>query len=509
MHRHILVLGDQLNRRVGPLAAAEPAHTSVLMVESLELAHALPHHKQKLAMCFSAMRHFAAELEEAGFGVYYKRLAASFDAGIEAYLNQFRGVTLTLMEPNDHGWTQDLTEVVERHGGRLEIVTNDLWLTSVATFDAWAEGRATLRLEDFYRQTRAAHGYLMDDAGEPIGGRWNFDAENRETPDPGHTFPTPVSFEPDEITDETLDEVASRFHDHFGRVRPFRWPVTRADAVEALEDFCANRLRHFGAYEDAMVSDRSFLYHSLLSIPLNLGLLHPREVVDTAIAYWQDGRRKIPLNSIEGFVRQVLGWREFMHHVYRRTMPELKDMNELGHQASLPELYWTGETRMNCVSQCVRQVRDTGYAHHIQRLMVLGTFGLIAGIRPRELLDWFTAGFVDALDWVMVPNVIGMSQYADGGGFTSKPYAASANYIHRMSDYCGECSYDHRSRLGEDACPFNSLYWDFIQRHREVLADNPRMNMALATWRKMSDPDQQAVIAQAEDVKRKLETQRL
>ena len=504
MHRHILVLGDQLTRQVGPLAGADPGRTSVLMVESEELARSLPHHRQKLVLCFSAMRHFAAELEADGFGVHYKRAAASFDDGIGAYLRQFRGVTLTVMEPNDYGWTDQLAAIAERHGGELEIVPNELWATSSKRFDAWAEDRGDLRLEHFYRHVRTEFGILMTDDGEPEGERWNYDRFNRETPDDDHVFPDPPTFTPDEVTEDVIAYVAEAFPDAFGEIEPFAWPVTRAEALAALRDFCENRLRNFGPFEDAMLTEEDVLYHSQLSIPLNLGLLHPREVVDMAIEHYRDGRRKIPLRSVEGFVRQVIGWREFLRHVYRRRMPDLREMNVLEHDADLPELYWTGDTRMHCLSTCVDQVRRTGYAHHIQRLMVLGTFGLIAGVRPQALLDWFTASFVDALDWVMVPNVIGMSQYADGGGFTTKPYAASANYIHKMSDYCSSCSFDRKAKLGEDACPFNSLYWDFLDRHQERLDGNPRMNMVLATWDRMDDDRKSDIRDRASDVKRRL-----
>ena len=504
MHRHVLVLGDQLTRQVGPLAGADPERTSVLMVESEELARSLPHHRQKLVLCFSAMRHFAAELEADGFGVHYKRAAASFDDGIGAYLRQFRGVTLTVMEPNDHGWAERLTEAVERHGGDLEIVPNELWLTSKELFDGWANDRDRVRLEHFYRRVRTEFGLLMTEDGDPEGGRWNFDRLNRETPDDEHVFPDPPAFPPDALTQEVAAYVSDAFPDAFGDVGTFAWPVTRDQALDALRDFCENRLRHFGPFEDAMLADEPVLYHSQLSVPLNLGLLHPREVVEMAIEHYRDGRRNIPLQSIEGFVRQVIGWREFLRHVYRRRMPSLRAMNALEHDAELPDLYWTGDTRMHCLATCVDQVRRTGWAHHIQRLMVLGTFGLIAGVRPQALLDWFTAAFVDALDWVMVPNVIGMSQYADGGGFTTKPYAASANYVDKMSDYCRSCSYDRNAKVGADACPFNSLYWDFLDRHQERLDGNPRMNMVLASWKRMDDDRKDAIRQRAADVKARL-----
>lgn len=495
---HVLVLGDQLSDQAGPLAKADPASTQVLMIESLELAHSMPHHKQKLIAVFSAMRHVAAELKTRGFQVVYKT-AESFEAGVRDYLQQYPGATLTLMQPNDDGYAELLKRAAEKHGGGLELVPNDLWLTDKAFFDAWVEGRKELRMEFFYRAARRRTGWLMD-GEEPEGGKWNFDHENREVPEAEHTFPTPLTFEPDAITREVIDDVEENFPNHFGDAEPFRWPVTRAQALDALDDFCRHRLRDFGAFEDAMRTGEYALNHSLLSLPLNLGLLHPREVCERALEHYHDKRRKIPLNSIEGFIRQILGWREFMRHVYRHKMPEFRYQNQLEHHRDLPDLYWSGETDMHCLRACLTQLKQTGHVHHIQRLMVLGNFALLVGVNPQALTDWFTATFVDALDWVMVPNVIGMSQYADGGSFTSKPYAASANYIHKMSDYCESCRFDPKQRTGENACPFDSLYWHFIDRHAQAFSSNPRMNMILANWRKQNPDAKRALLEHAEGV---------
>ncbi|MDZ7703236.1 MAG: cryptochrome/photolyase family protein [Trueperaceae bacterium] len=505
---HILVLGDQLTRQVGPLADADPNNTSVLMVESLALAHELRHHKQKLVLVFSAMRHFARELAVDGFNVEYKT-ADSFADGIEKYLNQYRGVTLAFMQPNDYGYDTMLSGAIERAGGKANIVPNGLWLSSAQDFDAWAEGKKELRMEFFYRQERRRTGWLMED-GEPVGGTWNLDEQNRDTPEPDHTFPDPPHFAPDDLTREVIDFVEAEVPDHFGTTDGFAWPVTREQALAALEDFCENRLRAFGPFEDAMVQGEYVLYHSMLSVSLNLGLLTPREVCETALRHYHDRknddeRRKIPLNSIEGFVRQVSGWREFMHQVYRRLMPEFRDENRLNHTRDLPEFYWSGDTKMNCLHQCVTQAQETGHNHHIQRLMVLGNFAQIAGVNPQQLTDWFTACFVDALDWVMVPNVIGMSQYADLGTFTSKPYAASANYINKMSDYCGSCHYSRTKKLGENACPFNSLYWDFLDRHYDTFNDNPRMNLTMANWKRRDEASKDEIREQARDVLARLD----
>ena len=392
---HILVLGDQLTRQVGPLADAIPEETSVLMIESLELAKSIPHHKQKLVMIFSAMRHFAKELEDDGFSVFYQT-AESFEAGIEAYLNEQPGANLITMQPNDYGYDTLLAESTEKYGGTLTIKPNDLWLTSPDEFDEWAIDRKTLRMEYFYRTVREKTGWLMEEDGQPVGGKWNFDKENRRPPKEGLDYPEPPSFEPGEITQEVIQFVNETLPDHFGTTDGFDWAVTREQALEALEDFCANRLRDFGPFEDAMVQGERTLYHSLLSAPLSMGLLHPKEVCEMALGYAADGRRKIPLNSIEGFIRQVLGWREFMFQVYRLKMPEFRDENKLEHNGDVPKFFWSGDTKMNCLHQTVTQLRETGHTHHIQRLMVLGNFALIAGVNPQKLTEWFTACYINS-----------------------------------------------------------------------------------------------------------------
>jgi deoxyribodipyrimidine photolyase-related protein len=496
--QHVLVLGDQLTRQVGPLAAAEPGRTRVLMIESLELARSMRHHKQKLVLVFAAMRHFAAELRAAGFAVTYLR-SASFGDGVEKYLQQYPGATLTLMEPSDYGYSTMMQDAAERAGGALQLVPNALWITSQDDFERWASGKRTLRMEHFYRWQRRRTGWLMD-GDRPLGGRWNFDRENRRMLPPGTPVPPPLRFAPDALTRKVIAEVARDFPDHFGSLERFAWPVTRRQALAALDDFCAHRLANFGPYEDAMVEREPVLFHSLLSAPLNLGLLHPREVCEATLSY----QGRVPLASLEGFIRQVLGWREFMFHSYRRLMPSLREANTLGHTLPLPWFYWSGETTMHCLRSVVRQLQATGHTHHIQRLMVLGNFALLAGVNPQELNAWFLATYVDALDWVVTSNVIGMSQYAEGGSFTSKPYAASARYLHAMGDYCQRCCYDPLAITGDDACPFNSLYWDFIARHHERFATHPRMSLPVRQWQRRSEAERRAILAQAHKVKARL-----
>ncbi len=514
MSRLVMVLGDQLTRRVGPLEGADPAAVNVLMVESDALARARPHHRQKLALVFSAMRHFADELEHDGFTVSYHRAAPGategFPEAVSEYLAAHPGATLELMRPNDRGVAEPIAAAAERAGGRLELVPNRQRLVDDAEWDAWDTRRAQLRMEGFYRRVRAARGWLMDpdDPSKPLGGTWNLDAENRRTPSAGTRFTPPPRFEPDDVTRRAIADVAHRYPDHPGSLERFAWPVTRADALEALTAFVRERLPRFGPFEDAMLRDERVLDHSQLSVPLNLGLLQPREVVEAALEAFEAGRRgdgpEVPLASIEGFVRQVLGWREFMFHVYRTRGEALASANELGHHAPLPQAYWDGDTRMACLATSWRELHEHGWNHHIQRLMVFGNLALGLGVDPVELTDWFSAMYVDALDWVMVPNVMAMSQYADGGGITSKPYLSGGAYVDRMSSYCARCPFDPKRRSGADACPFTALYWHFVDRHAERFERHPRMAVIVRSWRQRAPDDRAATLATAERYRERL-----
>ena len=500
---HVYVLGDQLTLNVGPLSKLEPSQTVVLMVESLERGQRVPFHKQKLGLVYSAMRHFKIELEHAGFRVDYQSCAKWID-GIQAHLKQYPGAKLTVMQPADHGVDLMLRTMIQTHGGTLEVVPNELWLSSDTDFDGFAKDKKSLRMEFFYRQMRKKTNWLMD-GSEPVGGSWNYDADNREVPSAGHQFPEKLEFEQDALTLETLAWVEKNFPDNFGNLAQFNWPVTRDQALLALEHFLTHRLNNFGPFEDAMVEGENQLYHSLISPALNIGLLTAREVCERALECAADPTNKVPLSSIEGLIRQILGWREFMRHVYRTKMPGFRDENRLEHSAKLPDFYWSGKTQMNCVSSCVNQVISTGHSHHIQRLMVLGNFALIAGVRPQAINDWFLFAYVDAFDWVVSPNVVGMSQYADLGSFTSKPYASGGAYISRMSNHCQGCKFNPKKSVGTDACPFSSLYWDFLDRHAATFAKNQRMSLIMAGWKKRDIDDKKAILERASEVKKLLE----
>ena len=361
----------------------------------------------------------------------------------------------------------------------LELCPDTRFLVSEEAFAAWADGRKQLRMEYFYRNVRRQTGLLME-GDQPAGGCWNFDAENRKPAAPDLFMPAPFSVTPSDETEAVLDLVEERFAENFGTLRPFAYGVTRADAEAAATHFIKECLPRFGDFQDAMLSGEPFLYHSLLSPYLNVGLLDPLDICRQAETEWREGRA--PLNAVEGFIRQIIGWREYVRGIYFYAGPGYVTSNHFDNRRALPAFYWTAETDMACIASVVGQTRDNAYAHHIQRLMVTGTFALLAGIDPGEVHRWYLAVYIDAFEWVEAPNTIGMSQFADGGMLASKPYAASGAYINRMSEYCGSCQYNVKQRTGEGACPFNSLYWDFLARNGEKLSNNPRLGQMYRTW---------------------------
>jgi deoxyribodipyrimidine photolyase-related protein len=372
-----------------------------------------------------------------------------------------------------------------------EILEDERFFATPARFARWADGRKQLRMEFFYREMRRASGLLME-GDEPTGGQWNFDHDNRKALPKDVKPPKRIRFEPDAITREVIAMVAQRFADHFGDLEPFGWAVTREGALEALDHFITACLPRFGDYQDAMKQGNGFLYHSVISPYLNVGLLTPREVCEQAEAAWKKGAA--PLNAVEGFIRQILGWREYVRGLYWLKMPEYAETNFLNAKRPLPAFYWTGETAMNCMAQAIGDTKRTAYAHHIQRLMVTGNFALLAGIEPAQVEEWYLLGYADAFEWVELPNTHGMALFADGGIMASKPYAASGAYMDRMSDYCDGCTYDPDVKIGKNACPFNILYWDFLMRNEDALKGNPRMAMPYRTLAKM-EPGRRAQIA--------------
>jgi deoxyribodipyrimidine photolyase-related protein len=495
-----LVLGDQLNRTVASLADLDRARDVVVLVEVAEEATYVRHHKKKIAFLFAAMRHFAAELEAEGVTVDYVRLDDPANRGgltdeLARAVARHGPERVVVTEPGEYrvrammeGWADALDLEVE-------IRADDRFFCSSEGFERWAAGKKQLRMEFFYREMRRSTGLLMTPSGEPEGGRWNYDQENRKPADAGLAFPGPFRVEPDATTREVLDLVAARFDDHFGDLEPFGFAVTRAEALRALDRFVARALGAFGDYQDAMVDGEDWLFHSVLSQYLNCGLLLPREVCDAAEAAYREGRA--PLNAVEGFIRQILGWREFIRGVYWRYMPDYAERNALDAHRPLPDFYWTGATEMNCLAKVVDQTRREAHSHHIQRLMVTGNFALLLGVEPAEVNEWYLVVYADAYEWVELPNVTGMALFADGGLFASKPYAASGAYIDRMSDFCKSCRYNVKKKNGPDACPFNYLYWNFVLENRDTLQANPRVQPVLRTLERMKPEKIAAVKADA------------
>lgn len=504
------ILGDQLTRTLASLRGRAKDDTVVLMMEVWDEATYVKHHKQKIALVFSAMRHFAAELEEAGWTVDYVRLtdpdnSGSFTGEVARAIERHGPREVHVVEPGEWRVQQALEEWADKFPCPVTILPDDRFLCSKAEFADWAEGRKTLRMEFFYREMRKKTGLLMD-GNEPVGGQWNYDSENRKPPKEGLSAPQRPLFEPDETTREVMELVADRFGDHFGELEPFQWPVTRDQAEQAADAFFAERLPKFGDYQDAMVHGEDDLFHSMLSTSINLGLLDPVELCRRAEHEYREGRA--PLNAVEGFIRQLIGWREYVRGFYWHEMPGLVEANELDATRPMPEFYWTGETDMRCLADCVRSTRANAHAHHIQRLMVLGNFALIAGIEPKAVQDWYLAVYADAFEWVELPNVSAMVLFADGGRLASKPYAASGNYINKMSNYCTGCTYSVSRKTGEGACPFNALYWHFMDRHRKRLESNPRIGQVYSTWDRMGEDRQAEYLASAESFLETLEPAR-
>jgi len=513
MRAVVIILGDQLDRRGAAFDGFDPACDQVWMAEVAEESTHVWTHKARIAVFLAAMRHFRDALRAEGIDVAYTELAsrpragepASLAAALAASLSAARKANrlpakLVVVEPGEWRVRQALEAGARAAGLPLEIRADRHFFTTGEDFTAHAEGRKQLRLEYFYRPLRSKFGVLMDD-GEPAGGAWNYDAENRGAfprSGPGR-LPAPRRFEPDALTRSVLDMVARRFAKHPGSLDHFDWPVTPADARAALDDFLAHRLANFGRYQDAIWTGEPWLWHSRLSQAMNLKLLDPRDVVAGAERAWREG--KVPLEAAEGFIRQVIGWREYVRGIYWRFMPEYLDRNALGAEAALPALYWSAATDMNCLKDAIGQTLEYGYAHHIQRLMVTGLFAMLLGVKPQEVHRWYLAVYVDAVEWVELPNTLGMSQFADGGLMASKPYCATGAYIDRMSNACRGCRYDPKRATGPEACPFTTLYWDFLARHEKLLARNQRMTMQLKNLGRKEAGELRTIRRQADALK--------
>lgn len=502
MGRTIWILGDQLTHRHTALAAADPRKDTVLMIESRGRGVHLRYHRIKLVLIYSAMRHFADELRERGWTVDYHLLedTKDFSSAWQRHVARFGPGELWMMEPNAFFEDRMVDRAAKEHRLPLRKFPTCQFLVSRDEFHTAAKGRKRLLMENHYRATRQRLGILIDEDGKPEGGAWNFDVENRKTVSDwkkdGAPQPPRMIAEPhDAITREVITEVTRWFPEAPGNAEKFWLPVTRAGALRVLRTFVTERLVHFGNYQDLMLEDSRGMFHSWISAPLNIGLLDPMECVGAAVDAWRE--RGAPLAAVEGFVRQIVGWREFVNGVYWLKGPEYLKSNALGAEQPLPAFFESAETDMNCLKCVLREVHDTAYNHHIQRLMILGNFLLLAGVRPGDALRWFNAMYVDAFDWVMAANLVGMALHADGGFMATKPYAGSGAYISKMSNYCAGCRFDPKKKSGKDACPFNLLYWDFYNRHTERFRANPRTSMMVKSWEKRGEQERSAILREA------------
>lgn len=501
-----LVLGDQLSRELSCLQDFDPAQDIVLMCEVSEEASYVPHHKQKLVFIFSAMRHFSSELQLDGITVEYTPIDAPDNSGsltgeVRHILNKYHCSKIIVTEPGEWRVLEIIKSWRESLGVEVEIRSDTRFICSIEDFKQWAGSQKQLRMENFYRHMRKRTGWLMDN-GKPVGGKWNYDQANRKALPKTISVPERDEQPIDTITREVIDIVSKQFPDSPGKIASFNWAVTRKTARAVLETFTQTYLENFGQFQDSMKTDQHYLFHAVISPYINTGLLNPHEVCEAVIKAGDD--KAITIESIEGFIRQILGWREYVRGVYWLKMPGYADSNTFSANRPLPTFFWTADTELFCLQQSIKTSLDNAYAHHIQRLMVIGNFALLTGLEPRAVEEWYLSVYADAFEWVELPNTHGMVLYADEGLLASKPYAASGAYIHRMSDYCQHCHYNVKEKNGHDACPFNYLYWHFLYRNRDRLANNQRLAMPYRTLAKMSPEKKERVKQDAEHFLAKL-----
>jgi deoxyribodipyrimidine photolyase-related protein len=501
--RLLLVLGDQLSPNLSVLQKGDKAQDVVVMAEVADEAAYVPHHPKKIAFTFAAMRKFAQTLRDDGWTVAYTPLDDPHNSGSitgelirRASEHDAAGVVYT--EPGEWRLIAALGDMPLK----THCLPDTRFIASHQEFDDWAAGRKQLRMEYFYREMRRKTGLLMD-GDQPEGGKWNYDHDNRKPAPDQVTYGGPMQFTPDDITKEVLALVADRFGDNFGDLEPFWFATDTGQARQHLAYWIKGGLPNFGDFQDAMLDDNRFLYHAVIGLYINAGLLDPLEVCQKVAQAYRDG--DAPLNAVEGFIRQIIGWREYVRGIYFREGPDYTARNALGHDRALPAMYWGAETKMNCMSKAIAHTEVEAYAHHIQRLMVTGNFALLAGIDPAQVHEWYLAVYADAYEWVEAPNVIGMSQFADDGIIASKPYISSGNYIHKMSDHCGACAYRVQDKTGDKACPFNLLYWHFLDRHRGRFEGNPRMGNMYRVWDRMDEDRRETVLSEADGFLKKLE----
>jgi deoxyribodipyrimidine photolyase-related protein len=502
-----LILGDQLHYGHSWFQHVD-SQVTYLLIEARSETDYVHHHIQKVAAFFSAMRQFAAHIQKQGHQVQYIHLdddhnKGSIEENLLAILQGFDRLEYQL--PDEWRLDQILTGLAQKIGISVGIADTEHFLTKREDLAQFFSGKKTYLMESFYRHMRVRYQVLMQASGEPEGAQWNYDHDNRHKWTGHPAVPTMPSIQNN--VSEIVDMIHHQGVSCLGEIEPkaLAWPLNRAQALVLLEHFTQHLLPHFGTYQDAMHTSDAYLFHSRLSFALNIKLLHPLEVVRAVEAAYHAQKQSISLAQAEGFIRQIIGWREYMRGVYWAKMPGYAQLNYFHHSNPLPSWYWTAETKMNCLHHAIKGSLQQAYAHHIQRLMVTGNFALLAGINPTEVDAWYLGIYIDAIEWVEITNTRGMSQYADGGIVGSKPYVSSANYIDKMSNYCGSCYYLKKEKLGDRACPFNSLYWHFYNRNRALLERNPRIGMMYRTWDKMSDEQKEAILSQANKLLQQLE----
>jgi len=506
------IFGDQLSLNLSSLHHFDKNHDVILMCEVMKEATYVLHHPKKIAFIFSAMRHFVLELQGLGYEVDYVKLddeknSGSFEGELQRAISRHNPQKIIITEPSEYRVLEEVLKWQESYKIPVEILDDERFLCSKIEFRKWAKNKKELRLEFFYREMRKKYKILVDADLKPLAGRWNFDAENRKTPKSGMKSPKRISHKKDNITLEVLDLVAKKFPQNFGDLLPFHFAVTRKEALIEAQHFIDELLPNFGDYQDAMVADEAYLYHSLLSCYINIGLIVPLEICKMAENSYH--QKKAPINAVEGFIRQILGWREYVRGVYWLYMPQYLENNFFNATRALPEFYWGEKTAMFCLKEVVNQTKIHSYSHHIQRLMITGNFALLAGLNPKKVHEWYLAVYADAFDWVEVPNTIGMALHADGGIMASKPYAASAKYISKMSNFCKSCKFDPDEIIGENACPFNSLYWNFMKQNESRLKSNQRLKFVYPTWYKMKEEKREEILKTAKKYLEKLENNQL
>lgn len=506
-----LLFNDQLSESISCLRDVQ-SNDVIVMFELMEEATNVWHHPKKLAFIYSATRHFAQDLSKKKYTVKYMRMddpnnSGTFSVELERVIRDMNVKRVVVTAPNDYRLLASLRQIQSAISIEFDIREDDRFLCSIDEFKKWSVGKKQLRMEYFYRAMRKKYKILMTASGTPIGGSWNYDKENRKAPNL-HLKPIKrISHQKDNITNSVLDMVEKNFSEHFGTLRPFNYAVTRTQALIELDQFIDKILYYFGDYQDAMLDGEPYLYHSLISSYLNIGLLLPLEVCRKAEKAYYAG--KAPLNAVEGFIRQILGWREFVRGIYWLHMPKYAELNFLNTSRPLPKFYWDSNTKMYCLAESIRHTRDHAYSHHIQRLMVTGNFALLAGFDVRQVQEWYLAVYSDAFEWVEMPNTLGMALFGDGGVVGSKPYAASGKYINKMSNYCDKCPFDPNATTSENACPFNSLYWDFFARNEAKLNANARLPFVYSTWKKFGTAKQKMIRNKAAQILLDLENSKI